>query len=181
MTAPTSRRPTTPAVTVVSGGFLPARGLRTWLERTLPRRVRGSFTIKFVSDREMARLNGEFRGKPVPTDVLSFPAEGEVPRGASRSRAERPRKGAEKLPSSNDLGDIAIATGVARRQALELGHPVATEVKVLALHGVLHLLGYDHERDRGEMRAVEERWRRRAGLPAGLVSRADRPPRPMTR
>ena len=82
------------------------------------------------------------------TDVLSFPGDG------------------------GSLGDIAIAAGVASRQARAARHPLATELRVLALHGLLHLLGYDHETDQGEMARVEERLRRRAGLPAGLIGRA---------
>lgn len=69
------------------------------------------------------------------------------------------------------LGDIVIATGVAQRQADEEGHTVSTELKVLALHGLLHLLGYDHESDSGEMAKLEARLRRRAGLKEGLISR----------
>jgi probable rRNA maturation factor len=149
------------AITVVASGFAPARGLAAWLDAHLPRAVKGSVTIKIVTDREMAKLNGRFRGKTEATDVLSFPGDSD----------EAPRK----VLKGSHLGDIAIAAGVARRQARALGHPVATEVRILALHGILHLLGYDHERDRGEMRAVEERWRKRAGLPNGLVARADRP------
>jgi probable rRNA maturation factor len=86
-----------------------------------------------------------------PTDVLSFPAH-----------------------EPGELGDIVIARGVAARQARELGHPLATELKVLALHGLLHLLGYDHEQDRGRMARVEARLRRRGGLGAGLIERAGR-------
>jgi probable rRNA maturation factor len=76
-----------------------------------------------------------------------------------------------------DLGDIAIASGRARRQAQDFGHSATTEMRVLALHGLLHLLGYDHDADQGEMGRLEERLRRRAGLPGGLIRRADRAPR----
>jgi probable rRNA maturation factor len=69
------------------------------------------------------------------------------------------------------LGEIAIALGVARRQAAEIGHPLGTELRILALHGLLHLLGYDHETDQGDMRRAEERLRRAAGLPTGLIAR----------
>jgi probable rRNA maturation factor len=99
----------------------------------------------------MRRLNRTYRRKDYATDVLSFPAE-----------------------DSSALGDIVIATGVARRQAREQGHSLATEYRVLALHGLLHLLGYDHESDDGAMRRTEERLRRRAGLPAGLIARTAR-------
>jgi probable rRNA maturation factor len=75
---------------------------------------------------------------------------------------------------SKHLGDIAIAMGVAARQARAAGHLLDDELKVLALHGLLHLLGYDHERDQGAMRNLEERLRRRAGLPAGLIARRPR-------
>ena len=75
------------------------------------------------------------------------------------------------------LGDIVIAAGVARRQAKAAGHPVATELKILALHGLLHLMGYDHETDDGRMARVETRLRRKGGLVAGLIERASpRPP-----
>jgi probable rRNA maturation factor len=70
------------------------------------------------------------------------------------------------------LGEIAIAQGVARRQAQALGHSVGVEIRVLALHGLLHLLGYDHDTDQGEMGKLEERLRRRCGLPSGLIARA---------
>jgi hypothetical protein len=70
------------------------------------------------------------------------------------------------------LGDIVIASGVARRQAREARHSERTELRVLALHGLLHLLGYDHEHDHGQMRRVEQRLRRKGGLPGGLIERA---------
>jgi probable rRNA maturation factor len=112
-------------------------------------------TIAFVSDAAMRRLNRRFRRKDYATDVLSFPGGGPAVPGL------RPA-----------LGDIAIATGVARRQAREHGHSLAVEVRLLALHGLLHLLGYDHEADQGEMQRMEDRLRRRSGLPRGLVARA---------
>lgn len=70
------------------------------------------------------------------------------------------------------LGDIVIARGVAARQARDAGHALATELRILALHGLLHLLGYDHEKDAGEMARVEKRLRRRGGLREGLIERA---------
>jgi ssRNA-specific RNase YbeY (16S rRNA maturation enzyme) len=104
---------------------------------------------------------------------------------ADRLRAARKSRGrgavAENFPSpagrgvrgeGRQLGDIVIARGVAARQAREAGHSVRTELRVLALHGLLHLLGYDHERDRGEMARVERRLRRRGGLREGLIERA---------
>lgn len=126
----------------------PATALQAWLPRVAPARARGSVAIALVSDRTMRVLNQRHRGVDRPTDVLSFPGH-----GAS-------------------LGDIAIATGVARRQARAARHPLTTELRVLALHGLLHLLGYDHETDHGEMARVEERLRRRAGLPGGLIGRS---------
>ena len=104
----------------------------------------------------MRRLNREFRGKDKVTDVLSFP----------------PGAGPEAPgPKPSFLGDLAIARGVAARQARELGNSLQTELRILALHGLLHLLGYDHETDRGEMGRLEEQLRQRAGLPAGLIAR----------
>lgn len=175
-------------VEVVGGGRVPAaRGLAKWVESHAPRRAQGELSIRLVSDREMVRLNGTYRGKAVPTDVLSFPVQSLARQGATRtgsSRVDKERGGQgpqEPRPGNHPatprcLGDIAIATGVARRQARVEGHAVGVELKVLALHGLLHLLGYDHERDRGRMQAVEERLRRRAGLPRGLVSRVARKP-----
>jgi probable rRNA maturation factor len=75
------------------------------------------------------------------------------------------------------LGEIVIARGVARRQARAEGHPERTELRILALHGLLHLLGYDHESDNGRMQRVERRLRRKGGLRAGLIERGSRPPR----
>lgn len=97
----------------------------------------------------LRRLNREFLQKNYATDVLSFPS------------------GLEK----GSLGDIAISVLRAAEQAKEFGHSLAIELRVLMLHGVLHLCGFDHENDRGEMRRVEMRWRRAFGLPNGLIER----------
>ena len=115
----------------------------------------------------MRTLNRAFRGKDYATDVLSFPVIGErdSPRVPSTSGNGEPPN------SGGYLGDIVIATGVAARQADEAGHSVATELRMLALHGLLHLLGYDHDADDGRMARVEARLRKKGGLKAGLIER----------
>lgn len=148
-------------VVSVSGRRVPAaaRGLGSWLAAAAPRSARGSVDVALVGDVQMRKLNRTYRSIDRATDVLSFPASD----GPDRSAAI----GGEAVP----LGDIAIALGVAGRQATSWGHGLRTELRILALHGLLHLLGYDHERDQGQMRRVETRLRRRAGLPAGLIAR----------
>jgi probable rRNA maturation factor len=162
-------------VTVVAGPrWRPhTRGLGRWLARAAPARARGRVVIALIDDRRMRQLNARFRGVDAPTDVLSFPADPAPPVG---STAERGRD-SPKRRYVNELGDIAIARGVARRQAAAYGHALATEIRVLALHGLLHLMGYDHERDQGQMHRLEARLRRRTNLPAGLLSRAPAPRR----
>jgi probable rRNA maturation factor len=122
-----------------------APGLAAWLRRIAPRRLPRDLTIALVSDARIRGLNRQFRRKDAATDVLSF-----------------------------EPADIAIATGVARRQAREAGHSYATELKVLALHGLLHLIGYDHHRpaDRARMSRLERRLRAKGGLSEGLMERA---------
>jgi len=148
------------AVTVYAGGRktqAAARGLDRWLRLVAPARARGTVEIAIVSDRRMQSLNREYRKKDMPTDVLSFPAT------AGRRR-----------PADGFWGDIAVAAGVAARQARAEGHALSVELRVLALHGLLHLLGYDHEVDKGLMGRVEDRLRKRGGLSSGLVARAGR-------
>lgn len=112
-------------------------------------RLRGEVEILVAGDRELRALNRRFRRKDRPTDVLSFPA------------------------ADNGLaGDIAISATTARRNARLFGHALADELKVLILHGILHLAGYDHEHDGGEMARREERLRRALGLPMALIGRA---------
>lgn len=139
-----------------------------------PSRARGTVTIALVTDREINRLNRQFRGKDAPTDVLSFPVARPL-KGRQSAGLKGPRD--ESLKGARDeadvLGEIAIALGVARRQARERGHSEAVEWRVLALHGLLHLLGYDHETDDGRMQRVERRLRRKGGLREGLIERAD--------
>jgi probable rRNA maturation factor len=147
-----------------------ARGLTTWLAGIAPARARGEITVALVSDAKMRTLNREHRRVDRATDVLSFPSASGSPtdvtsNGVRRAGAGRP----SGLPTP--LGDIVIATGVARRQARERGHSVDHELRVLALHGLLHLLGYDHEHDAGAMARVERRLRRRGGLTEGLIER----------
>jgi probable rRNA maturation factor len=141
------------------------RGLARWLERAAPARVSGQVTVAVITDRAMRVLNRQFRGVDAPTDVLSFPAGP----GAVHSRAGTRR---DKSSEINHLGDIALAAGVARRQALAYHHALGTELRLLALHGLLHLIGYDHERDQGQMLRLEARLRRRMNLPDGLLTRA---------
>ena len=136
------------AVDVVTTGVTRSPGLARWLQSVAPARARGSVTVAIVPDGRVRRLNRRFRRKDAPTDVLSFPSK------------ER-----------GDLGDIVIAAGVARRQAAAAGHPVTTEHRILALHGLLHLLGYDHEHDEGRMARFETRLRRSGGLREGLIER----------
>jgi probable rRNA maturation factor len=138
-----------------------APALARWLKRIAPARARGTLSVAVVSDARVRALNQRYRGVDRSTDVLSFPASREP--GSTRSE-----------PRATSLGDIVIARGVARKQAREAGHSELTEWRVLALHGLLHLLGYDHERDAGRMRRVETRLRRRGGLPDGLIERAGR-------
>jgi probable rRNA maturation factor len=141
------------------GRRVAAPGLSRWLTRIAPARARGLVTVAIVSDAHVQLLNRRFRGVDKPTDVLSFPS--------SESRVPS--------PEPRVLGDIVIARGVARRQAREAGHSELTEWRVLALHGLLHLIGYDHEHDGGRMRLVERRLRRKGGLREGLIDRAARP------
>ena len=131
-------------VTDGRGGRASAPGLAAWLARVAPRRAPSDLTVALVSDARIRALNKQFRRKDAVTDVLSF-----------------------------EPADIAIATGVARRQAREAGHSYARELKVLALHGLLHLMGYDHHApdDRGRMARVERRLRAQGGLRAGLIER----------
>jgi probable rRNA maturation factor len=136
-------------------------GLGRWLESIAPARARGLLTVALVSDARVRALNRRYRRTDQSTDVLAFPAFA----GAKSRRASAgPRL----------LGDIVIATGVARRQARDAGHRQQTELRVLALHGLLHLLGFDHHArsDREKMARVEARLRAKGGLRSGLIERA---------
>jgi probable rRNA maturation factor len=114
-------------------------------------------TVCLVSDAEIARMNERFREKKGPTDVLSFPA-------SERSRPARLGRGSKQANKGEYLGDIAISPATARRHARKHGRRLPSELRALILHGVLHLLGYDHETDNGEMHRIEGRLRKRFGL-----------------
>jgi probable rRNA maturation factor len=113
--------------------------------------------VLLASDETIRSLNRRFRGKNKATDVLSFPADTGTP-------------GPEEI-----AGDLAISVPTARRQAAEQGHSLSTEIKVLLLHGLLHLAGYDHEADAGQMARRERLLRGRLGLPQGLIERSATP------
>src|SRR3954469_3023863 len=115
--------------------------------------LRGAVSVLITGNPSMRRLNSSFRGKNRPTDVLSFPA----------------------AASANGFaGDIAISLDIAERNARLLGHSVADEIRILILHGMLHLAGYDHENDQGEMAKKEILLRRRFALPTSLIERSDK-------
>jgi probable rRNA maturation factor len=167
------------SVTVDAGGSkakAAVAGLDRWLSRSAPIRTRGTVSIAIVSDRRMQSLNLHYRKKNVATDVLSFPSGSPRP-GRKGARTPRSSTAYQRDPDTRIdgfWGDIAVAAGVAARQARDYGHSLATEFRILALHGLLHLLGYDHEVDKGLMGRVEDRLRKRGGLPSGLVARAGR-------
>jgi probable rRNA maturation factor len=122
-------------------------------------RLNGQVTVLLTTDAAIRKLNRQFRGKNKVTDVLSFPAEGPLPRS----------------PSEEIAGDIAISVTTALGQAAEQGHSLSTEIKVLILHGLLHLAGYDHEADAGQMARRERLLRAKLKLPQGLIERAEAP------
>jgi probable rRNA maturation factor len=115
-------------------------------------KLKGSVHVLVTSNREVQALNRRFRGKDKPTDVLSFPPMADFAAGVA--------------------GDIAISAEIAAKNAKELGHTTAEEIKTLALHGVLHLAGYDHEQDDGAMARKEQRLRTTLGLPVALIERS---------
>jgi probable rRNA maturation factor len=155
-------------IVVVSDGRgrrVPDGGLGRWLADVAPARARGEVAVALVTDGHVRTLNRQYRRKDAPTDVLSFPGSPDAtPRTSSRRSQVELR----------ELGDIVIAKGVARRQARDAGHAYQTELRVLALHGLLHLLGFDHhdKKDDGRMAKMEARLRRKGGLAAGLIERS---------
>jgi probable rRNA maturation factor len=157
------------AVTDGAGRPVRAPGLARWLQAVAPPRARGRVAVALVPDREMRSMNRRFAGIDRVTDVLSFPSDEALARSRRRERSAETAAAGHEEPS---LGDIAIATGRAARQAANAGHGLDEELRVLALHGLLHLLGYDHHGDGGEMARVERRLRRRGGLREGLIERA---------
>jgi probable rRNA maturation factor len=165
---PLITRNTRISVTVTDGRGRAVRapGLGAWLARVAPAAARGDVAIAIVSDARMRTLNTRFRRRDKVTDVLSFPGDARLRRSAA-SAGQAPL-----VPPF--LGDIVIAAGLARRQARAAGHSYSAELKVLTLHGLLHLLGYDHHdpADGGRMARLERRLRVRGGLRAGLIERA---------
>jgi probable rRNA maturation factor len=141
----------------------PVKDLRIPSTRTLGRflaqaqvavGLSGQVTVLLTTDATICDLNGRFRGKDEATDVLSF-------------ASTNPASGPEKI-----AGDVAISLETARKQAAEQGHALGVELRVLMLHGLLHLAGYDHETDAGKMQRRERQLRAELGLPLGLIERA---------
>jgi probable rRNA maturation factor len=129
---------------------VPVKLLEDFFERVRKelRFPQNAVTVQFISDAAMARLNQNFRHKHGPTDVLSFPADGGI----------RPQQ------TAHYIGDIAISPQTARRNARRFSRTLPAEIRILILHGMLHLAGFDHETDHGEMDRLEKRLRRRLGV-----------------
>src|ERR1700688_3083849 len=121
------------------------------LKATSAAGLRGSLSVLITGNSNVRELNARFRGKKQSTDVLSFPAAS---------------------AANGFAGDIAVSLDVAAVNARLLGHSVSDEIRILILHGILHLAGYDHESDRGEMAKKEILLRRRFALPTGLIERS---------
>ncbi len=116
-------------------------------------RVNGDVSLLLTGNRQMRVLNRSFRGKDEATDVISFPAVDVV--------------------RSKFAGDLAISVDIAAANARRLGHSIEDELRVLILHGLLHLAGHDHEADNGEMARKESRLRKQLGLPSALIARTE--------
>jgi probable rRNA maturation factor len=143
-----------PAMQAKFGRALRRRTLTAFLANAAEAvRLEGQVSVLLAGDRRIRQLNREFRRKDRSTDVLSFPAP------------QNP--GADAV-----AGDLAISVETAARQAQAFAHPLAVELQILMLHGLLHLAGYDHEMDSGEMARKEAALRRRFGLAAGLIERS---------
>jgi probable rRNA maturation factor len=145
-----------PSTISIPAAALSKSGLTRFLNRAraavgLP----GEVEVLLTSDLELKRLNKSFRGKNKPTDVLSFPTPAEI--------------------SAVHAGDLAISLETAARQAAAYGHTLRDEVRILLLHGLLHLSGLDHETDNGEMAAREATLRRELRLPNTLIERVEKP------
>jgi probable rRNA maturation factor len=121
--------------------------------------LHGTVNVLLTGNAELRALNRRFRGKDKATDVLSFPSLESI------------------LKPARIVGELAISLDVARENANHLGHSIAEEVKILVLHGILHLAGFDHERDNGKMAREEARLRHKLGLNAGLIERSQGPAR----
>ena len=143
-------------------GKVKARDLRMPSTRTLAQflstvrsavGLRGQVSVLLTTDEAQRKLNRRFRGKNKSTDVLSFPADSAAPNAGQVA------------------GDLSISVPTARRQATQHGHSLSVEIKVLMLHGILHLAGYDHETDSGEMARRERKLRTQLRLPGGLIER----------
>ena len=152
---------------------LARRALKEFARTLRDQLARGrAFCCLITDDRELRRLNRRFLGRDYATDVLSFP-EPRAPRALNVRSPSRPPGPSRLLssPETSSLGDLAISAQTASRQAIEYGHSVEQEICVLMLHGVLHLLGMDHETGNGRMARTEALWRRKLDLPAGLIER----------
>ena len=127
--------------------------------------LKGSVSVLLTDDAMLRELNRQYRHKDKPTDVLSFPAA-TVPGQEGRKTL---------------AGDLAVSLDTAERQAEAFAHPLDLEVKVLLLHGLLHLAGFDHETDAGEMARIERKLRKQFDLPSGLIQRTSPQPQPKKR
>jgi probable rRNA maturation factor len=145
--------PDVPLVIAKVSQRVPRTALRDFLIEITRRIARGREIVCLITtDRELQKLNREFRGKNYATDVLSFPSEA----------------------AHGGLGEIAISIDRAAVQAAEHGHSLTNELRILMLHGALHLTGLNHETDSGEMERAELRWRKRFALPCGLIERVSK-------
>jgi probable rRNA maturation factor len=143
-----------PTIHTQFGRRLRLRALSGFLESAAAAaKLRGEVSVLLTGDAHIRRLNRQFRRKDKPTDVLSFPAP-DIPGGQGLA------------------GDLAISVETAASQAKDLGHSLSVELQVLILHGLLHLAGYDHEQDSGQMARREATLRRRLGLSHGLIERS---------
>ncbi|HEY1211115.1 MAG TPA: rRNA maturation RNase YbeY [Terracidiphilus sp.] len=163
---------TVPKTTSAKRTAAPKKNLRLPSARTLARfltlaqktvRLRGQVTVLLTTDAYLRKLNRQFRHKDKATDVLSFSAEGSLP-------AECPM---QEIAAEKIAGDLAISVPTARKQAIDQGHSLSTEIKILILHGLLHLAGHNHESDAGQMARRERQLRAKLGLPQGLIEHAE--------
>jgi probable rRNA maturation factor len=149
---------------------VPIRDLQRFFARAMSevRLPSDAASVCLVTNGQIAKWNAAYRGKPKPTDVLSFPVKGAPREGAAPGRKRKPARAPSSrtggFADSAYLGDIAIAPAVARQNARLYRRSLSQEIRILILHGILHLMGYDHETDSGQMERRERRLRRALGI-----------------